>query len=69
MATAISSFAKRIKAKATVTVAQFLCELMCRHGCAEIQINDQGREFVNAVSTNVHELTAAEQRVTSANHL
>ena len=68
MATAISSFAKRIKAEATVTVAQFLCELMC-HGCAEIQINDQGREFVNAVSTNVHELTGVEQHVTSANHL
>ena len=41
---------------------------MCRHGCVEIQINDQGREFVNAVSTNLHELTGVEQRVTSAYH-
>ena len=65
-ATAISSFAKPIKDKTAVTVAQFLCELMCRHGCVEIQINHQGREFVNAVSTNLHELTGVEQRVTSA---
>ena len=60
--------AKPIKDKTAVTVVQFLYELMRRHGCVEIQINDQGREFVNAVSTNLHELTGIEQRVTSACH-
>ena len=60
--------AKPIKDKTAVTVAQFLYELMCRHGCVEIQIDDQRREFINAVSTNLHELTGVEQRVTSAYH-
>jgi len=41
---------------------------MCRHGCFEIQINDQGREFVNEVCKQLHELTGVEQRVTSAYH-
>ena len=32
------------------TVAQFLFEdIICRHGCVKVQINDQGREFVNQV--------------------
>ena len=39
---------------------------MCRHGCFEIQINDQGREFVNEVCKQLHELTGVEQRVASA---
>ncbi|CAK9299540.1 unnamed protein product [Gordionus sp. m RMFG-2023] len=33
-----------------------------------IQINDQGREFVNEVSTNYHKLVGTMQRVTSAYH-
>ena len=44
------------------------------HGCFEIQINDQGREFVNEVCKQLHELTGVEQKVTpayypQANHL
>ena len=30
-----------------LTVATFLYELMCRHGCFKVQINDQEREFIN----------------------
>ena len=33
-----------------------------------IQINDQGKEFVNEVSENLHEMTGTEQRITSAYH-
>ena len=41
---------------------------MCRHGCFEIQINDQVREFVNEVCKQLHEFTELEHRVTSAYH-
>ena len=33
-----------------------------------IQINDQGKEFVNEVSENLHEMKGTEQRITSAYH-
>ena len=33
-----------------------------------IQINNQGKEFVIEVSENLHEMTATEQRITSAYH-
>ena len=60
--------AEPIKDKRADTTADFLYKLVCRHGCAEIQINDQGREFVNRVSTVLHELTGVKQRITSAYH-
>ena len=41
---------------------------ICRHGYMRIQINDQGKEFVNKVSENLHEMTGTEQRITSAYH-
>ena len=44
------SEAKAIGDKDSITVAQFLYELISRHGCFDTQINDQGREFVNSVS-------------------
>ena len=43
--------------------------MMCRHGCFAIQINDQGREFVNEVSDELHGLTGVVQHITSAYHL
>ena len=58
------SEAKPTKDKSAPTIAQFLYEVMCRHGCFEIQINDQGREFVNEVCKQLHDLTGVEQRVT-----
>ena len=60
------SEAKAVKDKSVPTVAKFLYEIICRHGCMRIQINDQGKEFVNEVSENLHEMTVTEQRVISA---
>ena len=42
---------------------------MCRHGRFEIQINDQGREFVNELCKQLRELTTVEQKVISFNNL
>ena len=58
----IDYFSKRLEVKPTKdksapTIAQFLYEVMCRHGCFEIQINNQGREFVNEVCKQLHKLT------------
>ena len=36
--------------KTALTIAMLLYELMCRHGCFKVQINDQGREFINETS-------------------
>lgn len=61
--------AKALKEKTGVEVARFLFEdIVCRHGCVSVQINDQGREFCNVVSEELHRLTGTEQRVTSAYH-
>ena len=73
MAVAVDYFTKWVEAeplrsKSAESVAQFLFSLICRHGCSEIQINDQGREFVNASSTRLHELTGVKQRITSPYH-
>lgn len=54
--------------KTADTVARFLFKLICRHSCMAIQINDQGREFVNQVSCRLHELPGTKQRVTLAYH-
>lgn len=62
------SEAKPLKDKSVVSVSQFLYELICRHGCFSIQINDQVREFVNGVSAELHRLTGTNQLVTSAYH-
>nr|XP_047146263.1 uncharacterized protein LOC124819105 [Hydra vulgaris] len=62
------SEAKPIKEKSAQTVSRFLYEIMSRHKCFKIQINDQGREFVNEVCKQLHELTGVEQRVTSVYH-
>ena len=59
---------KPIHDKSAPTVAQFLYKLICRHDCFAIQINDQGREFVNEVADEIHSMTGTQQRVTSAYH-
>ncbi|XP_065681448.1 uncharacterized protein LOC136095128 [Hydra vulgaris] len=41
---------------------------ICQHGCFEIQINDQGREFVNEISKELYSKTGKIQRITSAYH-
>lgn len=60
--------AEPIRDKSADTVAIFLYTLICRHGCVDVQINDQGREFVNSVSDRLHQLTGVKQRITSAYH-
>ena len=62
------SEAKPLKDKLAESVSIFLYEIICRHGCMKIQINDQGKEFVNEVITNLHEMTVVDQRITSAYH-
>lgn len=55
--------------KRAESVARFIYEdIICRHGCPALQINDQGREFVNSLSEQLHLLTGVKQRVTSAYH-
>ncbi len=41
---------------------------MCRYGCPEVLITDQGREFVNEVSQELYTITQTEHRITSAYH-
>ena len=41
---------------------------MCRYGCPEVLITDQGREFVNAMSSELYAMTKTEHRITSAYH-
>ena len=59
------SEAKPIKDKGVSTIAQFLYDVICRHGCMKTQISDQGREFVNEVSKVLRNMTGSEQRITS----
>lgn len=50
-------------------MARFLYdEIICRHGCPEIEISDQGREFCNNVSKELFLLTGTQHRVTSPYH-
>ena len=61
--------ARALRAKTALSVAAFLFEeIICRHGCIEIQINDQGREFVNGVSAELLRLSGTKQHITSAYH-
>ena len=60
--------AEPLKTKDSHEVAYFLYKLTCRLGAVKIQINDQGREFVNSVSAELHALTGVKQRLTSAYH-
>ena len=41
---------------------------MCRMGCPEVLITDQGREFVNSLSNELYLITKTEHRITSAYH-
>ena len=41
---------------------------MCRFGCPEVVITDQGREFVNDLSSKLYQMTNTEHRITSAYH-
>lgn len=63
------SEARPLYDKTAVSVARFLYDdIICRHGCPRIQINDQGREFLNSLNDELSRLTGTQQRVTSAYH-
>ena len=62
------SEAKSIKDKSASIIGQFPYEIICRHGCMKIQINDQGRKFFNEVSKVLHNMIGTEQRIGSAYH-
>ena len=57
------SEAKPITDKTASVIAQLLYKIMWRHGSFAVQINDQGREFVNKVSDELNLLTDVQQRV------
>ena len=58
-----------LKEKNAKEVAKFIYEdLICRWGCSEYHITDQGREFVNSINTNLLEMCGTKQRITSAFH-
>ena len=42
--------ANPIREKTALTAATFLFKLTCRHSCFKVQVNCQGREFVNETS-------------------
>ena len=60
----------KLKLKKKNDSSQFLYELICRHDCFPIKINEQVREFVNSVSVELHRLIGTIQRqlVRSAYH-
>ena len=62
------SQAKPIKDNIASTTVQFHYEVICRHGCIRIQINDQGKEFVNKVCKVLHNMIGTEQSITLAYH-
>ena len=59
---------KPIKDKSAFTFAQFLYEVICRHVCRKIQINDQVRKLVNETSKILHNMIGTEQRIPLAYH-
>lgn len=71
---AVDYFSKWVEAKAlpdktAAEVGRFLYEdLICRHGCIETIISDQGREFNNELMTELLKLTGVRHRVTRPYH-
>jgi hypothetical protein len=59
---------KALKQKTAANVAIFLFELMCRYGCSDVHITDQGTEFCNLLQDEMYELSGTRHRVTSAYH-
>ena len=58
-----------LKEKSAKEVAQFIYEdLICRWGCSEYHITDQGREFVNLTNKELLDLCGTKQQITSAYH-
>lgn len=57
-----------LKDKTAIGVADFFFTVFCRHGWPDIIISDQGREFVNQLSSCLFKLTGIEHRISSPYH-
>ena len=57
-----------LKTKSAAEVGYTIWVLMLRHGAPEVIISDQGREFNNALSTELYQLSNTFHRVTSSYH-
>ena len=40
--------------KEAINIAEFLNDLILRHGCPDVAISDQGTEFCNQVCPHIH---------------
>ena len=54
--------------KSAKSTAKFLYSVICRLGCMDILISDQGREFVNIVIDNLMKQFQTDHRIASAYH-
>jgi hypothetical protein len=68
---AIDHFSKLTEAtavpdKSAKSIATFLCSVICRLGCVDNLISDQGREFVNLIIDNLMELFQNDHIISSA---
>ncbi|KAI6649016.1 hypothetical protein LOD99_6899 [Oopsacas minuta] len=62
------SEASAIPDKTSKSVADFLYLVVCRLGCMDTLISDQGREFVNEVIDYLLDILQTEHRISSAYH-
>ena len=54
--------------KSAKSVANVLYSVICRLGCMDTLISDQGREFVNSIINNLMEYFQTDHRISSAYH-
>ena len=62
------SEAAGIPDKSAVSVAKFIYNVVCRFGCMDTLISDQGKEFLNEINENLLKRFQTEHRITSAYH-
>ena len=49
-----------------VNITLLVKQVMCRYGCPDVLITDQGKEFVNKLSAEFYLITNTEHRITTA---
>ncbi len=60
--------AEAVSDKSATSVLAVLLKFVCRHGCPEVIITDQGREFCNALNDLFSQKMGIEHRIASAYH-
>lgn len=61
--------AKAIKDTKAITIAKFIYEeIICRHGCPEVLLSDQGTPFCNELVDSLCQLMQIKHRLSSAYH-